>query len=261
MTDGAGSPDGPAAEHSLPGLRAWFAFFIMWMLAWALAALASFERSAQGDAFALRVWVLALTCFYLSLCNAFLPLPTAWIVFLAALPEYTLVQTAWLRVPLVAGVLSLATVVANLNEYHLLTYVLRFGLGRRIRRARVYGWALRWFDRSPFQLLALVAFIPIPVDAMRWLAILREYSRVRFALAYFVGRGARYLLFALCALWFALTPRQVLVLQIVLVVLAGLSRLAWRLLWPARRAGAAPDATTVEAVLAPAGTAGQQSTK
>jgi membrane protein YqaA with SNARE-associated domain len=186
------------------------------------------------------------------LANTFLPLPTAWIVFLLAAPEYTLVQqTGWLRVLFVGGVLGTATVVANLNEYHLLAFLLRFGLGRRIRRARVYGWAVGWFDRAPFQILTLVAFVPIPVDALRWLAVLRGYSRSRFGLAYFVGRGMRYVLFAACSMFLELTVRQILLLQVALIVGALAGRLIWTVVqrrWLAARAGAAAAQTTLDAV-------------
>jgi membrane protein YqaA with SNARE-associated domain len=199
------------------------------MAGWAALALWALERSSAGSDVALRVWLLALACFYLSLCNSLIPLPTAWIVLLAGAPEYALVPTPGLRVLFVGGLLGAATAVANLNEYHLAAYILRFGLGRRIRRTRLYGWAARWFDRSPFQILLLVALVPIPVDAVRWLAIVRGYARWRFGLAYFVGRGARYVLLALCSTALALGPRAIVLLQVALVVGALLLRLAWRM--------------------------------
>ena len=241
-----------APEPHLPGTRAWFVFFLAWMVGWTALALSYYGRYELGDPVAVRVWLLALTCFYLSLANTFLPLPTAWIVFLLAAPEYTLVQTAWLRVLFVGGVLSVATVVANLNEYHLLAFLLRFGLGRRIRRARVYGWAVGWFDRAPFQILMLVAFVPIPVDALRWLAVLRGYSRRRFALAYLVGRGTRYVVFAACSMLLALSLGQILLLQAALIAAALLGRLTWWVIqrrYFAARAGAATAQTTLDAVV------------
>ena len=221
-------------EHSLPGFRAWFLFFVLWMTGWALAAVWLLRRGEAGDPLALRAWLLALMCFYLSLCNALLPLPTAWIVLLAAADEYALIASGWPRVLLVAGLATVGTVVANLNEYHVLAYLLRFGLGRRLRQTRVYGWAIRWFDRAPFQLLTLVAFVPIPIDAVRWLASLRGYSRVRFGLAYLLGRGPRYTLFAGCSVLLKLTAGQILLIQVAIVAAAVLSRLAWRIVRTAR---------------------------
>lgn len=224
------------AERTLPHTRAWFAGFVVWMIGWALVALLAFRASEQGDPWALRLWVLGLMCFYLSLCNSLLPLPTAWIILLAAAPDFALVQAGWLRVLVVAGLATLATVVANVNEYHLLAYLFRFGLGRRIRGTRVYGWAVRWFDRASFQVLTLIAFVPVPIDAIRWLAILRGYSRPRFALAYLLGRGPRYLIFAWCSVLLHLSGGQIAAIQLVMVAAALAVRLAARLVTGAGRA-------------------------
>jgi len=235
------------------GTRLWFAFFLAWMIGLAVTAVLCLDRYEQtGDGTALRVWILLLMCFYLSLCNSFLPLPTIWIVLLAAMPEYAVVPDKWANVALVAALSTLATIVANLNEYHLLAYLLRFGLGRRIRRTRLYGWSVRWFDRAPFQLLTLIAFVPLPVDTVRWLAILRGYSRKRFALAYLAGRGPRYVLFAGCSLLFTLTPRQILIIQLVVLGLALAGRLAWYIVRRVQRGSQAAAPAADETTLADA---------
>lgn len=210
------------------GTRVWFAFFILWQAVWAGAAWWVFEMNPSDDGLAVRLWLLALMCFYLSLCNSFCPLPTAWIVLLTASPEYAVIDNGPLRVLLVAGLATASTVVANLNEYHLLAYLLHFGLGRRVQQTRLYGWATRWFDRAPFQILTGVAFVPIPVDAIRWLAILRRYSRLRFVGAYFLGRGARYVLFAWFAVWFRLTGGQIVAIQLGLLALTLGARVVWQ---------------------------------
>jgi len=215
--------------RELPHMRAWFVVFVLWMAAWGLLARWAFAGAEQDNPTAVRIWVYALMCFYLSLCNSFVPLPTAWIVFAAASPGLALCENPWLRVLLVAVGGSAGTVVANLNDYHLLAYLLHFGIGHRVRRTRLYAWAVRWFDRAPLRLLLLVAFIPIPVDVVRWLAVLREYPRGRFAVAYFVGRGARYALFAWCAVILSLEMRQIMYIQIAIVAAALVGRLAWRL--------------------------------
>lgn len=236
-------------ERELPWTRAWFVIYVLWMAGWAACAVGLLGHADQGDGLALRAWILALMCVYLSLCNFFLPLPTAWIILLAASPDYALVDSAWPRMALVAGLATLATVVANLNEYHLLSFLLHYGLGARIRRTSVYGWAVRWFDRAPFQLLTLMAFIPIPVDAVRWLAILRGFPRLHFALAYLVGRGPRYLLFAGCSVLFKLTGWQILAIQLVMIGAAAAARVLWHA-WQvtrSRRRGAVKERITVEA--------------
>ncbi len=232
----------PVAERPLPGLRAWFVVLLLWLGGLTAVALVMFGRYEQGDPTAMRIWLAALMCFYLSLCNSLLPLPTAWIILFAASPEFGLFESGWLRVVTVAGIGAVATIFANLTEYHALAFLFRYGLGRRIRRTRVYQWALRWFDVAPFQTLTLIGFVPIPIDAVRWLAILRHYSRVRFAMAYFVGRGLRYLLLAWFAVLMALGGWQILAVQAVMVVAAIVGRLAWplvgRCFGPSRAAAA-----------------------
>lgn len=210
---GYAASETPEAVALPTGTRWWFAGFVAWMGVLALAAVVLLEAFDQGSGLALRAWIVVLMCFYLSLCNAFVPLPTAWIVLLAASPKYALLPDPVLSIVLVAILATVSTVMANLNEYHLLAYLLHFGLGERVRRSRVYGWAIRWFNRAPFQMLALIAFVPIPVDAVRWLAVLRGYSRKRFALAYLVGRGPRYVLFAGCSVLFSLTAVEILLIQ------------------------------------------------
>ncbi len=213
----------------LPGTRAWFVLLVVWMAALCGGAVFLLRYyDASSAPLALRVWILLLMCFYLTLCNSFVPLPTAWIVLLAARGDYAVVPLPWLNVVLVALLATCATVVANLTEYHLLAWLLRFRLGARIRRARLVAWAARWFSRSPFQILILVAFIPIPIDAVRWLAILQHYPRTRFALAYFLGRGPRYLIFAAGSVLLALGGREILLIQVGLVAAGLLGRLVWR---------------------------------
>ncbi len=215
------------AAPPLDGQRLWFAIFLAWMAGLTLASLVLLQRFDAGYDAMRSAWVLALMCFYLSLCNSIVPLPTAWIVLLAASPGYALVEEPIARTLLVASCGAFATVMANLNEYHFLGYFARRRVGEKIRRTRLYSWAARWFDRAPFQLLTFVAFIPIPVDVVRWLAILRRYSRLKFAAAYFLGRWPRYVLFAGCSVIFALTPLQILFIQVGLVILALGGRLGW----------------------------------
>ncbi len=251
--DVAGEPVACAAaprrsEGVRPGTRAWFAMFVAWMIALTVAAVVLLDLHGTDEGVALRAWILTLMCFYLSLCNSFVPLPTAWIILLAASPEYALIEDGWLRVVVVAGLATVATVVANLNEYHLLAYLLRFGLGQRVRRTRIYVWALRWFDRAPFRLLALISFVPVPIDAVRWLASLRGYSRRRFAAACFVGRAPRYALFAGCSVLMQFTARQIVLIQLVMVAAVIGGRLVWRAVQARRRRDAVSDEeTTIEA--------------
>jgi len=217
----------PAREQELPGLRLWFLIYLAWLAGLAALAHVGSVQLELGSPGAMGLWTLSLMAFYLSLCNLFLPLPTAWIILLAASPDGGAFGSAWQRVAAVTVVGAAATAIANVNEYHVLSYVLGHGLGGKLRRTRVYEWAVRWFDAAPFQVLALIGFVPVPIDAVRWLAILRRYSRWRFGLAYFVGRGLRYLLFAGFAVLASLSGKEILLIQAGIVVAALLARFAW----------------------------------
>jgi membrane protein YqaA with SNARE-associated domain len=206
-----------AAAGPLAGTRLWFAAYLLWLFGLATLAQTTFAQYEAGDAAALRVWLFALMCFYMTLCNVFFPLPTSWIILLVASDSVGLFDAAWARVSAVALVGALCTAMANLNEYHVLGYFFGARVGERIRRTTAYAWALRWFDVSPFQTLTLFAFVPIPVDVVRWLAILRRYPRPRFAAAYFCGRTARYALLAALSIGLHLTLWQIVLIQAAIV--------------------------------------------
>ncbi|MCP4593217.1 MAG: hypothetical protein GY842_20970 [bacterium] len=139
---------------------------------------------------------------------------------LLASNELALIEAVPLRVLAVSCACSLASAVANLNEYHVLTFLLRYRRIAQVREARVYQRTAEWFSAAPFLVIAVVGFLPIPVDVIRWLAVICRYSRWRFLVAYFIGRTPRYALFAASAVWFDLGWLQIMVIQAVLILLA-----------------------------------------
>jgi membrane protein YqaA with SNARE-associated domain len=120
---------------------------------------------------------------YLSLCSTFLPLPTGWIVAAVAAREVAVYPDLWATTLTVALVAAAASTVANLNEYHVLTWMMRSRRINRIRDTRGYRAALRWFERSPLTALLVFNILPIPVDVVRWLAAVSRYPRPTFVAA------------------------------------------------------------------------------
>jgi len=149
---------------------------------------------------------------YLSICCTFLPLNTGWIV--AACATHTVAVGSGLldTALLVASVGAAGSTVANLNDYHLFTLMLRSRRIARIRSTRTYRAAERWFARSPFFLLVVFNVLPIPVDVVRPLAATHRYGRLPFAAANFVGRFIRYGAIALVTYWWELEWVAVVVL-------------------------------------------------
>ena len=124
---------------------------------------------------------------YMSVACQFFPIPS--------LPPIAF--TAKLFSPLlVAFVGTLGTCIANLNDYAILGLLFRHHKVRRIRDINTYRKLLDFFDRHSFVTLSAAAFLPIPVDVIRLLAISRAYPYWKYIGASFTGRFPRYVLLA-----------------------------------------------------------------
>lgn len=124
---------------------------------------------------------------YMSVACQFFPLPT--------LPPIALTAKAFS--PLLVSFLgAIGTCVANLNDYAILGWLFRHHRVRKVRDISTYRRLLYWFDRYAFLTLAVAAFLPIPIDVVRMLAISRAYSFWKYIVATFAGRFPRYLLIA-----------------------------------------------------------------
>jgi outer membrane lipoprotein carrier protein len=124
---------------------------------------------------------------YMSAATTFTPLPTPPVIIHTATRAPVLV---------VALVGALGTVVAYLLEYSVLGHFLAAERLGRVRKSRAFERLASLFDRLPFLALVVAAFLPLPVDGVRLMAIARRYDRRRFAAAAFLGRLPRYLLLA-----------------------------------------------------------------
>jgi len=222
-------------------LRRWFIFFLLYLGILVALALLSLDYIHAGPmTFHPYLWLIALYVFYMSLCCTFFPAPTAWIVLLMASPVVGLnfLQTNNVYLDALATIIAVAvlgalgTAMANLNEYHLFSFLFRFGQVYKLRQSRLYHSATRWFEISPFALIAVTSFLPIPVDVVRWLAISHRYRRDRYFLANFLGRFVRYALLAATATCLKISFFGIILIQaglVLLVLLRFLPRLTRRL--------------------------------
>jgi len=219
----------PSQREDGLNLRVAFGLFLVYLAVLAVSAKAGLSWSGADSGNGLLVWVLGGSMFYLSLCCTFFPAPTTWIVMLLA-SDYLADSVGFegmglVRVVVVATLCAVATGAANLNEYHIVTFLLRYRRAAAVRQTRTYRLARRWFAIAPFWVLVVFSLIPIPVDVVRWLAVACRYSRWRYFVAYFVGRWVRYAVLAGSAIGFVLAPWHIMVIQLVLMVL-GAARLA-----------------------------------
>ena len=196
----------------------------------ATAALFWMARTATGlDG----IETLALLFLYTSVACTFCPLPTAWIVLWAARSVDPLA---------VALVAALGTCIANLHDYYIVSALCRLGRVRKARQSRFHDDAVRWFQRAPFATLVAAAFLPLPIDFVRILAISAGTPRFRYLVASFVGRFPRYLALAYLS-WQLQLSNRVIALVLAVTILGGLAKAAHHLRerWTAR-AKAASDA-------------------
>ncbi len=182
-------------------LRRWFAVYAIW-LAVAGGVLAagvygsdwSTWRHQPAQAFAEISPAIKLVAFtlYLSLCCTFLPLPTGWIVAALATREAAVTGDLLSTVLVTALAGALGSTLANLNDYHIVTALLRYHRIAAVRHTRAYHAAARWFAREPFWIIVIFNILPVPVDVVRLLAATSRYLRSAFAAANFIGRFLRY---------------------------------------------------------------------
>ena len=127
--------------------------------------------------------------YFLYMCVAcqFFPIPT--------LPPIAFAAKVFHPV-LVAAIGSVGTCIANLNDYAILGWLFRHRRVKKVRDISAYRKLLNFFDRYAFLTLSAAAFLPIPIDVIRMLAISRAYTYWKYILATFVGRLPRYLILA-----------------------------------------------------------------
>lgn len=206
-------------------LRYWFAPFAAWLIV-LFAMMHADPFSLAGSELGFRVRLMIFLTLYLSLACTFIPLPTTPLIVWAATESLGLeslegngflerlfrpvikwliriafgssamgvglADNPWIRVCLISSVGAFATMLANLNDYHILTGILRARKVASVRNTRLYRAAIRWFSKSAWLTVYAFALIPIPVDVIRLLAITFRYPRWRFATACYAGRFTRY---------------------------------------------------------------------
>ncbi len=214
----------PAGGDDDLNLRAWFVVFVLYLSGLTALAMWGLESYEAGSRVGMAVWLLGLYLFYMSMCCTFFPAPTTWIVMMMAsfyvAEELGMRDWTITRMVVVASVGALGTAMANLNEYHIWTFLLRYGPVANIRKTRIYEVAARWFAIKPFWTIVLFSFIPIPVDIIRWLAITYRYPRPPYFVAYYLGRWVRYACLAGITIWGQLTWWHILIVQAAVAVVA-----------------------------------------
>ncbi len=135
---------------------------------------------------------LIFAALYLSLCTTFIPLPTGFLVSLMSTGAAAIAVGVPEKILIISTVGALASVIANLNDYHLFMLMLRSKRVAKVRNTRACQTAEKWFGKAPFAIMIIFNIIQIPIDVARMLAAIYGYPRRLFALANFIGRFVRY---------------------------------------------------------------------
>jgi membrane protein YqaA with SNARE-associated domain len=101
----------------------------------------------------------------------------------------------------VLSVTLVATAAYMYMEYvnwYVYAWVLGWERLAELRSRPSVRWGIRLFGRSPFWMVVVFAFTPLPFFIARALAILYRYPLPRFLLATLIGRAPRFLIYA----WF-----------------------------------------------------------
>ena len=226
-----------AAMGDSVSLRRWFGVFALYLLlltgpiAWMLTDLGRpwmelFDQPGQFTLAYQQMLKLLIFTLYLSLCCTFCPLPTGWLVTAIATQEVALTGELYSTAALVALTGAIGSTMANLNDYHLFTLLLRNHRVAAVRNTRLLRYASRWFDRAPFAFLVVFNVVPIPVDVIRMLAATSRYPRGAFAGANFIGRFIRYGMLAWLAFRLGISPKAATIIMLGVAAAMGATRLA-----------------------------------
>lgn len=113
--------------------------------------------------------------------------------------EPLIVEAAkWASVWAVTLVASAGYMYMEYLNWHVYAWVLNWDRLAALRARPTVRWGVRLFARSPFWMVVIFAFTPLPFWAGRSLAILHRYPLRRFLLATAVGRVPRWAFYA----WF-----------------------------------------------------------
>ena len=156
--------------------------------------------------------------YYSALSNC----PISWIVPLMPQEPMLLLYGTLYDPLLVALIAGIATFIIELLNYQMLVPVLNTKQLEPFKHKRSYKLLERYFNRSPFGIIAFVGFTPVPHLPFRILAVITHYPIVRYALASFVGRISFYYLVAKIGRVVGL-PYWIYIIFLLIIVIFGLT--------------------------------------
>lgn len=116
---------------------------------------------------------------------------------------------------------TLGTLIAGFIDYETLGPLLRYKKIKNLYdNKQLYTRSVKFFYRSPFWMVVIAGFTPIPFYPFKFLSIASNYSQNKYLLALLVGRAPRYFLL----IWLGYTikiPNWLLILSFIIMFLWG----------------------------------------
>ena len=140
---------------------------------------------------------------YMSLACTFFPIPTLPVVIFMGksfIPFY------------VALIGAVATTLANLNDYCIVSTIFISKKVQQVHNTKFYNFLIKYFQKSPFIIVAIGSFLPLSIDFIRLLAISHQYPIAKFSLANFCGRFIRYFILAMFGYSFQISNKVILII-------------------------------------------------
>jgi len=98
---------------------------------------------------------------------------------------------------LIGAAATLGSIAASFSDYAMVGSLLnRSRLGRRTRESWLLRWGTRWLNKSPFLVVVVFSFVPLPISVIRVLAPASGYPIGRYIAAQIVGRFPRFVVLA-----------------------------------------------------------------
>jgi len=153
--------------------------------------------------------------YYSTLCNS----PFGWFF---PMQEPMLMLYGNLYHPwVVASTSGIATLMIELINYQILVPICNLKQLQPFKKKRFYLILEGYFSKIPFITIAFVGFTPVPHAPFRILAVLANYSVIRYAIATFVGRAPFYYLVAMTGKVLNI-PNYVYVIATVIAIIVAL---------------------------------------
>jgi len=119
---------------------------------------------------------------------------------------------------------TIGSVISAIIEYNFIDFLMRFDRFARLKETNSYQKYVKYFDRFSFHSIMLASVLPLPLDVIRILAIMRRYAKWKYLVATFIGRIPRILIFAVLGSQLAYSKAIAIALLIITLLIEVIRR-------------------------------------